>query len=112
MATMITTITRSALSLPATAPAVIARGSTTTTTAVGCMNANKHTQRAAVSRMGYPMIGKPTTPTQRNYPIPFRVVTVLDETCLSGNQPQAERSPTVVFAMRSGFFSLLAPHSH
>ena len=50
----------------ATAPAVIARGSTTTTTAVGCMNANKHTQRAAVSRMGYPMIGKPATPTQRN----------------------------------------------
>ena len=43
----------------ATAPAVIARGSTSTTTAVGCMNANKHTQRAAVSRIGYPMIGTP-----------------------------------------------------
>ena len=48
------------------------------------MSANKHTQRAAVSRMGYPMIGKPAT---EEHPIPLRVVTVLDETCLSGNQP-------------------------
>ena len=93
----------------ATAPAVIARGSTTTTTAVGCMSANKHTQRAAVSRMGYPMIGKPAT---EEHPIPLRVVTVLDETCLSAISPQAEIGPAVVFAMQSGFFSLLAPHSH
>ena len=50
---------RPASSATAHTPAVIARGSTTTTTNVGCMNANKHTQRAAVSRMGYPMIGKP-----------------------------------------------------
>ena len=54
----------------ATAPAVIARGSTTTTTAVGCMSANKHTQRAAVSRMGYPMIGKPA-PRHRGTPNSF-----------------------------------------
>ena len=87
----------------ATAPAVIARGSTTTTTAVGCMNANKHTQRAAVSRIGYPMIGTPArSPVTEEHLIPLRVVTVLDETC-SSISPQAERSPTLEW--RSGFLA-------
>ena len=41
------------------------------------MNANKHTQRAAVSRIGYPMIGTPArSPGTEEHLIRLRVVAI------------------------------------